>query len=190
MDYPQHLLSEVELGEKRFFCLASVDKEQDADNYSRLVKSLILLYLHDDQGNGHPLKHAAGESSQIPDLLADSCTTSDYTKFFSYHDLLFNLYLHPADFRAVSMTRSGTVIFPEQYSNIPYTVISQDNLNQGRVAVMTFKPNGTIGQYANLFSWNFAPVMSYYHGLAWPFSEIFNYEHSGCPFAAPYLNQP
>lgn len=109
--------------------------------------------------------------------------------FFSHHELLINLFLHPADFRAVSMTHSGTVVFPNEYSTTPYTVINQDHLNRGRVAVMTFKPIGEIGEYADLLPWNFAQIIQYRYGLGWAFSELFDYEN-GRAFAAPYENEP
>lgn len=127
-------------------------------------------------------------SPTIPDILIDSSTTPDYIKFFSHHDLLINLYLHPADFRAVSMTRLGTVVFPHERSNSIYTVIDQDNLDLGRVAVMTFKPNGKIGEYANVFAWNFAWMDSYHYGLGWGYDLLFNGED--CNYATPYCNEP
>lgn len=192
MDYPAHLLSGDKLDAQPFVCLAAVDKEIYPDNYIRLVKNLILLYLHDNQGGGyHPMSRRSWKrnpSPTIPDILIDSSTTPDYIKFFSHHDLLINLYLHPADFRAVSMTRLGTVVFPSEYSNSIYTVIDQDNLNRGRVAVMTFKPNGKIGEYANIFAWNFAQMDTFHWGLGWGYDMLFDEQEKD--FAAPYRNKP
>ncbi|KAE8549114.1 hypothetical protein EYB25_007629 [Talaromyces marneffei] len=189
VDYPPHLLSKVYLGQDFFFCLAGVDKRHHPDNYIRLVKNLILLYLHDNKSGNHPLSHSSGrEYDQIPELLADSSTIPDFTKLFSHHDLLINLYLHSADFRVVSMTRFGTVVFPYEFSNKIYTVIDQDNLNQGRVAVMTFKPNGETGEYANVLPWNLADMINFYYGLGRPCHRLF--DTNDIPFTARYLNKP
>lgn len=167
-----------------------MDKEHHADNYIRLVKNLILLYLHDNRSGGYyPLSHSSGrEYGYIPELLADSSTTPDYINFFSHHDLLINLYLHSADFRAVSMTCSGTVVFPMEFSNEIYTVIDQENLNRGRVAVMTFKPNGEIGEYANIFSWNLAEMMNFYYGLGRPCYRLFDTRDTS--LTSPVFNKP
>ncbi|EED22599.1 conserved hypothetical protein [Talaromyces stipitatus ATCC 10500] len=187
LEYPPNLLSGVDLSQKRFFFLASVNKEYDADNYIRLVKCLILLYFHNGTGT-HPLCHASHESSQIPDILVDASTTPEYSDFFYYQDLLRNLFLYPADFRAISMTRTGTIVYPEENLNIAYTVIDQDNLYKGWVSVMTFKPDGSIGEYANLMPWNYSTIINYHYGLGWPFHELFDYEN-GRTFAAPWFNE-
>lgn len=86
------------------------------------------------------------------------------------------------------MTRLGTVVFPGENSNSIYTVIDQDNLNRGRVAVMTFKPNGKIGEYANIFAWNFVQMDTYHFGLGWHYDMLFDEKEKR--FAAPYFNQP
>jgi hypothetical protein len=56
---------------KRFFSLAlvQVDKEQDADNYKRLLKLPILLYIHDNQASSHPRAVEGWESPQFPYIL-------------------------------------------------------------------------------------------------------------------------
>ena len=50
-----------------------------------------------------------------------------------------NIYLQVAEFNVVSMTYSGTRIFPMEQSWTGYTVINQNSLSQGRGEVMTFK---------------------------------------------------
>lgn len=104
------------------------------------------------------------ESPHIPDLLVDSSTTSDYISFFSQEHLLTNMFLHPADFRVVSMTSSGTVIFNnDDYAGgraEEFIVIDQDSLNTGRVAVITFKCNGDFREHAILLPWTLTPIVS------------------------------
>ncbi|KAB8274050.1 hypothetical protein BDV30DRAFT_238018 [Aspergillus minisclerotigenes] len=81
-------------------------------NYIHLVKFLILLYVHQDEWSGpHPFDlHGAGDASRchIPELLDPGSPAAAPTML---SEILPALYLAPADFHALSMTRDGTVVF-------------------------------------------------------------------------------
>lgn len=128
-----------------------MDKEHHPDNYTRLIKLLILLYIHNDKNVAHPLTaYGDWESPHIPFIMADSSAVLNISDLSSPDNLISNIYLHSADFNAVSMTQSGTVIFPKEQSRTGYTIINQDSLKQGRVEVMTFKANGEISLHASV----------------------------------------
>lgn len=165
-----------------------MDKEQHPDNYIRLVKCLILLYLHDNKSGSHPHHWSAKEGSHIPDLLVDLSAVPDCTPFWSRESLLLNLWLHPADFRVISMIRFGTVVFPKE-TNTLYTIIDQSHLEQGRVAVMVFKPNADIAECANLYSNNFGTLLNFHWGLGRSFSDLFD-EDGDFPYSQSRCNQP
>jgi hypothetical protein len=67
VDYPRRLLSGSQ-SVKRFLCLVPVDK----DNYTRLVKLLILLYAHNNKNITYPMGHGNWESPPIPYIISDS----------------------------------------------------------------------------------------------------------------------
>ncbi|KAF7182806.1 hypothetical protein CNMCM7691_002467 [Aspergillus felis] len=55
LDYPASALAGEPQPDKRFVCLAPVDRQRNPRNYVRLLKFLILLYIHQDEWNGvHP----------------------------------------------------------------------------------------------------------------------------------------
>lgn len=187
MDYPPHLLSGQCL--KRFFCLVPVDTECHADNYTRLIKFLILLYIHNDKNVAHPLTaYASCESPHISYIMAESPAALDIDDLSSAQNLMSNIYLQPVDFNAVSMTQSGTVIFTKEQSRTGYTVIDQNSLKQGRVEVVTFKANGEISLQASVLPWCFAEIMSHHTGTGRPLSRLLDY--NDYPFANPGFNRP
>lgn len=120
--------------------------------------------------------------------MADSSAALDIADPSSPHNLISNIYLQPADFNAVSMTRSGTVIFPRERSWVGYTVINQDSLKRGRVEVMTFKANGEISLHAIVLPWRFAGIMTHHTGTGKPLSRLLDY--NDYPFANPGFNKP
>lgn len=150
---------------KRFVCLAPVDKEHHADNYIRLVKVVILLYFHENSTSMHPMSYFNDENPQVPDIIIDpASTTPDLSNINSYQNLLSSYYLQPADFRVVSMTRAGRVIFPNM-GWPDFTVIDEQSLNDGRVAVMNFECNGQVKRWARLRPYSLASIMAYCHVL-------------------------
>jgi hypothetical protein len=148
LDYSPSLLPKYLAHQKHFVCLAPVDREQHVENYKRLLKVLILLCNHENKSMSHLMTYYIDENStHIPAIMADlSSTAADDPSFSSYRNLLVNYYLHPAAFRAVSMTRSGTVIFPEVTPR-EFIVIDKERLNEGRLAAMNFKSNGQLEHY-------------------------------------------
>ncbi|GFF39877.1 hypothetical protein IFM46972_06032 [Aspergillus udagawae] len=55
-DYPASALTQEPQPDKRFVCLAPIDRQTHPRNYTRLLKFLTLLYLHQDEWNAvHPL---------------------------------------------------------------------------------------------------------------------------------------
>ncbi|GIJ82161.1 hypothetical protein Asppvi_000666 [Aspergillus pseudoviridinutans] len=49
LDYPASALAQDPQPDKRFVCLAPVDRQTHPRNYLRLIKFLIPLYLHQDE---------------------------------------------------------------------------------------------------------------------------------------------
>lgn len=146
-------------------CLAPVDKEHHVDNYIRLVKVVILLYFHEDSTGRHPMSHFNDDNPQVPGIMVDpSSTTPDLSSINSYRNLLSSYYLQPADFRVVSMTRTGRVIFPHIWWQ-DFTVIDQKSLNDGRVLLMNFKYDGQVKTRARLLPQSMTKVMMYRHVL-------------------------
>ena len=146
-------------------CLAPIDKKHHVENYIRLVKVCILLYFHENSTGMHPMSYFPWNNPPAPDIMVDtSSTTPDLPRINSYRNLLSSYYLQPADFRVVSMTRAGRVIFPN-VSWQDFTVLDQKSLNDGRVALMNFKYDGQVKTRARLLPPSMASVMAYAHVL-------------------------
>lgn len=112
------------------------------------------------------------DSCHIPAIMVDpSSAAANDPVFSSYQNLLINYYLHPADFRAVSMTRSGTIVFPKVTPR-EFIIIDQKSLNEGRLAVMNFKFNGKLEHYALLRPMPMGGIMLYRYGECWSLGEI------------------
>lgn len=114
--------------------------------------------------------HYYMEYPHILYIVADSSAVLDISELSSADNLLSNIYLQPADFNAVSITQSGTVIFPKEQSRTGYTVIDQNSLKQERVEVVTFKAKGEISLQASVLPWCFAEIMSHHTGTGRPLS--------------------
>lgn len=124
---------------------------------------------------------------QIPAILVDpSSTTTDLSGFDSYHELLTNYYLHPADFRAVSMTRSGTVIFPNVTWQ-EFFVLDEKSLSEGRVVVMNFKCNGQIHCHQPLRPMSLSPIMLFRNVKCWSLDELLGWDST---WGRPSNNEP
>ncbi|PYH28650.1 uncharacterized protein BO87DRAFT_402037 [Aspergillus neoniger CBS 115656] len=140
VQYPMPLLKRVRHAPKQTFCLAPVDRESHATNYTRLVKLLILLYTSLRRGGkSHPMSFEPDPYPQIPAVFPD------HTKSSPAPEALIPQYcLESADFRYISMTHSGKVLFPRLNNKI-FTVIDQEALNTGQLIMLELplKPNGT-----------------------------------------------
>lgn len=62
--------------------------------------------------------------------MTDSPAALDIDNLSYAKKLISNIYMQPAEFNAVTMTQSGTVIFPKEQSWTGYTIIDQNNLKQ------------------------------------------------------------
>jgi hypothetical protein len=67
-------------------------------------------------------------------------------------------------------------------------VINQDSLNEGRVALMTFKSNREVADYAMLLPWNASHIMERRIGLCWGFDELLDPEEFIA--SSDHLNEP
>ncbi|OJJ70045.1 hypothetical protein ASPBRDRAFT_197752 [Aspergillus brasiliensis CBS 101740] len=169
VDYPPSLLIKSEHFPRKFVCLAPVDREQHATNYTRLVKLLILFYtsLHRG-GNSHPMSFEPEPYPHIPVLFPD------HPKYSPTLEALLPLYcLEYADFRFVSMTSTGTVFFPGLCEAV-FTVIDQEALNTGQPAMLVFHMNGQIKDYSRLRPWHAGHIMSFHNVQGWPLEEMIN----------------
>jgi hypothetical protein len=171
---------------KRFLCLPSVDRETHARNYVHLVKFLILMYVHQDEWNGpHPFDlHGAGEApnSHIPQLL-DPGSGAPIT----LSEVLPALYLHTADFFALSMTRDGTVVFADG-PGLTWFVIDEPGLANGRLTLAEFGSNGHVRVSTLRRPWNMGQTMSFEQMLGKYLSEIAESGIGGPPqYNEPYV---
>ncbi|RAK76378.1 uncharacterized protein BO72DRAFT_132874 [Aspergillus fijiensis CBS 313.89] len=96
---------------KRFVCL--VDKPDDSENYSRITKLWILLYIHLQNTISHPLSYNPEvPAPQLPAWIIDPAVIHDYMQLLVSENLPTSYYLEPPDFSAMAMTRAGDVVFP------------------------------------------------------------------------------
>ncbi|KAJ6115011.1 hypothetical protein N7486_000789 [Penicillium sp. IBT 16267x] len=128
---------------KRFICL--VDKSYDPENYSRITKLLILLYIHLQDTIGHPLSFDHGSTTpQLPAFILDPAT---------------------------AMTRTGTVIFP-YLDSCEYVVIDNQSCQDGRLYLLNFAPNGQVAYQARMLPFRLGPLMLLHHSLGHMWSEL------------------
>ncbi|KAJ5754655.1 hypothetical protein N7533_004198 [Penicillium manginii] len=158
LDYPASLLSQqAPRPNKRFLCLPPVDSQTHPRNYIHLVKLLIMLYIHQDEWNGlHPFDGAgAGNAPRchIPEFL-------NLATPIALSDILSELYLASADFHALSMTRSGTVVFADG-PDYTWYLIEGPGLATGRMTVAEFGSNGSVRDSLVRRAWNMGPIMSF-----------------------------
>ncbi|KAF7167883.1 hypothetical protein CNMCM5623_001030 [Aspergillus felis] len=158
LDYPASVLSQLApRPDKRFLCLAPVDRQAHPRNYIHLVKFLILLYVHQDYWQGtHPFDiGGAGDAPRchIPELL-------DLAEPTALSEILPALYLNRADFHALSMTRCGTVVFADG-PDYTWYVIDAPGLATGRITIVEFGSNGHVRESILRRPWNMGQVISF-----------------------------
>ncbi|KAJ5623527.1 hypothetical protein N7490_012132 [Penicillium lividum] len=79
-------------------------------------------------------------------------------------DILSELYLASADFHALSMTRSGTVVFADG-PDYTWYVIDEPGLTTGRITVAEFGSNGSVRDSTIRRAWNMGQIMSFGQNL-------------------------
>ncbi|PCG95678.1 Hypothetical protein PENO1_072120 [Penicillium occitanis (nom. inval.)] len=76
LDSPPNLLPKYLAHQKRFICLAPVDREKHSENYKRLLQVLILLYNHENRSLDHPMAHYTNwDPCHIPAIIVDPSFT-------------------------------------------------------------------------------------------------------------------
>ncbi|PYH71040.1 uncharacterized protein BO88DRAFT_486395 [Aspergillus vadensis CBS 113365] len=170
VQYPMPLLKRVRHAPKQFFCLAPVDRESHATNYTRLVKLLILLYTSLRRGGkSHPMSFEPDPYPQIPAVFPDHTRSSPAPEA-----LIPQYCLESADFRYISMTHTGTVLFP-RFNDTIFTVIDQESLNTGQLIMLELHVNGQIKDYTRLRPWHAGEIMMYHNVQGWPLAEMIDW---------------
>ncbi|PWY80848.1 hypothetical protein BO94DRAFT_602226 [Aspergillus sclerotioniger CBS 115572] len=177
LHYPPSLLHRSRSRPKNFICFAPVNRDKDhAKNYTHLTKLLILLYIHENWAPSHPFSY--DPSAPHPSIPAQY---PDLARYPSSENFISLYYLETADFRYLSVTRTGTV-FLAAIGQI-YTVIDQDTLKTGRLALFSFQSNGQVKSSTRLRPWHMGAEMSTHHMLGWPLERLIDehsYYHLGC----------
>ncbi|GIK03451.1 hypothetical protein Aspvir_007522 [Aspergillus viridinutans] len=145
----------------------SVHRQTHPRNYTRLLKFLILLYVHQDGWNGvHPFDLAgAGQAPGCHIRLSSPLIRPRVSH------VLPALFLETADFNVISMTRSGTVVFANG-AGYTWFVIDQTGLETGRMALVEYASNGDIKASTLRRPWNMEQVMSFGQILGRSVSEL------------------
>nr|XP_003188875.1 hypothetical protein ANI_1_2096104 [Aspergillus niger CBS 513.88] len=167
IEYSLPLRTRIRHSPKEFLCLAPVDPENHATNYTRLVKLLILLYTSIHHGGmSHPMGHEPDPYPQIPAVFPD------HTRCPPTPEALIPQYcLESADFRYLSMTHTGTVLFPGFFNTI-FIVIDQEALNTGQLILLELRPNGQIEDCTRIRPWHAGKIMLFHNALGWFLSEM------------------
>ncbi|KAJ5622988.1 hypothetical protein N7490_011593 [Penicillium lividum] len=171
---------------KRFVCL--VDKPYDPENYSRITKILILLYIHLQRSCNHPLSHDGDyDQPQLPAFMLDPATetlsTNDYTRLLAAENLPVTYYLETADFEAMAMTRTGTVIFP-YLDRQAYLVIDNQSCEDGRLRLLNFSCTGQILHEARMIPFQIGALTLLHGVLGHLWDELFEK-----PNTSPHWNK-
>ncbi|KAJ6133721.1 hypothetical protein N7523_000043 [Penicillium sp. IBT 18751x] len=182
-DYPASLLSQqAPRPDKRFLCLPPVDSQTHPRNYIHLVKLLIMMYIHQDEWNGqHPFDQAGpghAPRSHIPEFL-------NLATPIALSDILSELYLSSADFHALSMTRSGTVVFADG-PDYTWYVIEEPELATGRMTIAEFGSDGSVRDSIVRRAWNMGQVMAFGQSLGWRVADL----EESCIGGPPQYNEP
>ncbi|KAJ5768985.1 hypothetical protein N7520_003544 [Penicillium odoratum] len=152
---------------KSFVCL--VDKPYNPENYSRITKILILLYIHLQRSLNHPLSHncSSDDQPQLPAFMLDPATetlsTNDYARLLAGENLPVTYYLETADFEAMAMTSTGTVIFP-YLDDQAYLVIDNQSCEDGRLLLLNFSCTGQILHQARMIPFQIG-ALTLFHGV-------------------------
>ncbi|KAJ5918123.1 hypothetical protein N7454_010498 [Penicillium verhagenii] len=173
---------------KRFICL--VDKPFDHENYPRITKLLILLYIHLQLTSGHPFSFDRGPIPQVPAFMLDPNTITasaddQYAQLLTTENIPVNYYLETAQFSTMAMTRSGTVVFP-RLDEHAYFVIDNQSCQDGRLRLLIFGPNGQIINQARMTPFTIGPLTLLRHTLGHSWDELFEER----PDMDPRWNQP
>ena len=163
--------------------MAPVNRDTHPTNYTHLIKILIILYLGAGGTGGHPFSHAKagdGPNPQIPTFVA-----ADSNLEVAPQDLLAALYLQGADFRMVSMARTGTVLF-HNLSNRLWLVIDQAGLDTGRLMLLQFQPNGQSLLSTLRRPFNLGDVIAFHYGQALGLEDIVEKDIGG----PEHMNEP
>jgi hypothetical protein len=112
--------------------LVSVDAAYPV-NQPRWVKFLILFYRY-DFGSGHCLDN--DYTFSVTSLNPATTTT------VSFDDFLPWLYLEPALFSGIYLTRGGTVLYLGQLHN--HLLVDEEGLRTGRLAIVDYDIYGTV----------------------------------------------
>ncbi|KAJ5628742.1 hypothetical protein N7490_010970 [Penicillium lividum] len=167
---------------KLFVCL--VDKPYDPENYSRITKLLILLYIHLARTSNHPFRFDNTSKPQIPAFILDPTMVEQYKRRLNPENLPMSYYLENADFSAMAMTRTGTVIFPYLIS-YAFFVIDNQSCQDGLVHMLNFSSNGQIMQEARMRPWQIGRLTMLHSSLGHQWDELFDR-----PETSPRWNQP
>ncbi|KAL7651276.1 hypothetical protein ACMYSQ_011011 [Aspergillus niger] len=173
VDYPAQVLSQLTpRPNKRFLCLAPINRETHPRSYIHLVKFLILLYVHQDEwSRRHPFDlRGAGDAPRchIPELLGCPPAATATT---TLSEVLPALYLAPADYRAISMTRQGTVVFADG-PDLTWFVIDAPGLATGRLTLVEYGSNGDVRVSTLRRPWNMGQTMTFEQVLGKDLDEI------------------
>ncbi|GKZ56347.1 hypothetical protein AnigIFM49718_001592 [Aspergillus niger] len=173
VDYPAQVLSQLApRPNKRFLCLAPINRETHPRSYIHLVKFLILLYVHQDEwSRRHPFDlRGAGDAPRchIPELLGCPPAATATT---TLSEVLPALYLAPADYRAISMTRQGTVVFADE-PDLTWFVIDAPGLATGRLTLVEYGSNGDVRVSTLRRPWNMGQTMTFEQVLGKDLDEI------------------
>ncbi|GJP90616.1 hypothetical protein CBS115989_10191 [Aspergillus niger] len=173
VDYPAQVLSQLApRPNKRFLCLAPINRKTHPRSYIHLVKFLILLYVHQDEwSRRHPFDlRGAGDAPRchIPELLGCPPAATATT---TLSEVLPALYLAPADYRAISMTRQGTVVFADG-PDLTWFVIDAPGLATGRLTLVEYGSNGDVRVSTLRRPWNMGQTMTFEQVLGKDLDEI------------------
>lgn len=163
--------------------MAPVNRDTHPTNYTHLIKILIILYLGAAGTGGHPFSRAKagdGPNPQIPTFIA-----ADSNLEVAPQDLLAALYLQGADFRMVSMARTGSVLF-HNLSNKLWFVIDQAGLDTGRLMLLQFQPNGQSLLSTLRRPFNLGEAIAFHKGQALGLEDIVEQDIGG----PEHMNEP
>ncbi|KAL3479704.1 hypothetical protein BJX99DRAFT_244642 [Aspergillus californicus] len=167
LDYPAQVLSQLApRPNKRFLCLPPVNRQTHPRNYTHLAKRMEQPTPFDLRGAGDaPCCH-------IPELLAGGCPpAATPITITTLDEILPALYLAPASFHAISMTRQGTVVSADG-PDLTWFVIDAPGLAMGCLAMVEFGCNGAVRVSTLRRPWNMGQTMTFEQVLGKYLDEI------------------
>ncbi|PYH78039.1 hypothetical protein BO82DRAFT_435301 [Aspergillus uvarum CBS 121591] len=174
-----------------FICL--VDQPYTPENYVRITKLLILLYIHLGRDCGHPFSHHGVwyPTSQLPGFLLDPATSAsavspeDRARLLTPANIPTSSWLEPADLGMIALTRAGTVVFPNLSCQAFY-ILDDQSCYDGRLLLLHFAPNGQVAHQARMLPWNLGPLTSFRYSLWHSWAELME----DSPYTHPRWNRP